>query len=286
MALTRFLAAVAVEALIAEARLTPKPGLVDRRGPGAHGDMNLEMVVRSAHSLWPTFAAIASAAFQAREDHALRETLSELGRAGERVMLQTTNGVNTHRGSIWTLGLLCAGAAMIFERERSAATVCAKAARVARLQDSFTLPGQSHGQRALREYGARGARGEAEDEFPHLLHVGLPMLKRSISKGLSTEHARLNVLIAIMAVLDDTCLLHRGGLPALTAAKRGARKILDCGGASTKNGLKALFELDQTLLRLNASPGGSADLLAAVVFLDFVENAVKSQEASHGDHAL
>jgi len=98
---------------------------------------------------------------------------------------------------------------MIFERERSAATVCAKAARVARLQDSFTLPGQSHGQRALREYGARGARGEAEDEFPHLLHVGLPMLKRSISKGLSMEHARLNVLIAIMVVLDDTCLLHR-----------------------------------------------------------------------------
>jgi len=88
MALTRFLADVAVEALIVEARLTPKPGLVDRRGPGAHGDMNLEMVVRSAHSLWPTFAAIASAAFQAREDRALRETLSELGRAGERVMLQ------------------------------------------------------------------------------------------------------------------------------------------------------------------------------------------------------
>ena len=275
----RFLADAAVAALVVEARLTPKPGLVDRRGPGAHEDMNLGMLIRSAHSLGPTFAEIASVAFQAREDCALRKTLSELGREGERVMLQTTGGVNTHRGSIWTLGLLCAGAAMIAEGKWLAATVCAKAARVARLPDSFILPGQSNGQRAHGDYGALGARGEAEDEFPHLLQVGLPMLQRSVSEGLCTEHARLNVLVAIMAVLDDTCLLHRGGMRALTAAKRGAKKILNCGGASTKKGSKALLELDQKLLRLNASPGGSADLLAAVIFLDFVENAVKPQEA-------
>jgi triphosphoribosyl-dephospho-CoA synthase len=281
-----FLADAAVKALIVEARLTPKPGLVDIRGPGAHGDMNLELLIRSAHSLRPTFAAIASAAFHGRETCALRQTLSGLGREGERVMLQTTGGVNTHRGSIWTLGLLCAGAAMITEGKQSAATVCAKAAQVARLPDSFTLSGQSHGQWAFREYRARGARGEAEDGFPHLLHVGLPMLKRSISEGLGAEHARLNALVAIMADLDDTCLLHRGGMPALTAAKRGAQKIIDCGGTSTKNGSKALLELHQTLLRLNASPGGSADLLAAVVFLDSVENAVKPQEAPHGNHAL
>jgi triphosphoribosyl-dephospho-CoA synthase len=145
------------------------------------------------------------------------------------------------------------------------------------------LAGESNGQRARRDYGARGARGEAEDEFPHLLQVGLPMLQRSISEGLCIEHARLNVLIAIMAVLNDTCLLHRGGMRALTAAKGGAQKILNCGGASTKKGSKALLELDQALLRLNASPGGSADLLAAVVFLDFVEN---SGGAPHGNHAL
>jgi triphosphoribosyl-dephospho-CoA synthase len=286
LAFACFLSDVAVEALKVEATLTPKPGLVDRRGPGAHGDMNLEMLIRSADSLRPAFAAIARAAFQTRENCALRQTLSELGRDGERVMLQTTNGVNTHRGSIWTLGLLCAGAAMISETERSVEMICSKAALIARLRDSFTLAGQTHGQRALREYGARGARGEAEDGFPHLLRVGLPMLKRSIAQGLSTEHARLNVLIAIMAVLDDTCLLHRGGLLALTAAKRGARKILDCGGASANNGLEALLDLDQTLLRLNASPGGSADLLAAVVFLDFVENAVNSHEALRGNYAL
>jgi triphosphoribosyl-dephospho-CoA synthase len=248
--------------------------------------MDLELLIRSAHSLRPAFTAIASAAFQASETCALRQTLSQLGREGERVMLQTTGGVNTHRGSIWTLGLLCVGAAMISERERSVEKICLQASRIARLRDLFKSPEQSHGQRAFREYRARGARGEAEDGFPHLLHIGLPMLRRSISQGLSAEGARLNALVAIMATLDDTCLLHRGGMLALTAAKCGAQKILQCGGTFTQSGFDALLELDQTLLGLNASPGGSADLLAAVVFLSFVENAVDSPEAPHGNHAL
>src|SRR5450755_4287473 len=156
--LAHFLADSAVWALIEEARLTPKPGLVDTRGSGAHVDMDLEMLIRSAHALWPTFAAIASRAFQADEDCVLRENLSELGRGGERVMLQTTNGVNTHRGSIWTLGLLGAGAALLSGEIRSVGAICAKASRTARLPDSFVVAAQSHGQRALDEYGARGAR--------------------------------------------------------------------------------------------------------------------------------
>ena len=194
------------------------------------------MLVRSAHSLWPTFAAIASAAFQAQEDCALRENLSELGREGERIMLRTTNGVNTHRGAIWTVGLLCAGAAMIAEEKRSVGAICAKAARIARLRDPFIMLSRSHGQRAFDTYGTRGARGEAEDGFPHVLHAGLPMLKQSMAQGLSGDHARLNALVALMADLDDTCILHRGGLPALTAAKCSAKKILDCAGVSTNEG--------------------------------------------------
>ena len=229
--------------------------------------MDFEMLVRSAHSLRPTFAAIAARAFQMEENRDLREDLSELGRNGECVMLQTTNGVNTHRGAIWTLGLRCAGATVIAEENPSAAAICAKASRIACLPDSFTSLAQSHGQRAFREYGARGAREEAEEGFQHVLNAGLPMLRQSISEGLSTVHARLNALTAIMADLDDTCVLHRGGPAALRAAKRGARNILDCGGVSKRDGFEALHELHHTLLRLNASPGGSADLLAAVLFL-------------------
>src|SRR5882672_6988189 len=129
----RWLADAAVHVLVEEADLTPKPGLVDSRGSGAHADMNLEMLHRSAHSLHATFTAIASRAFEAEESVSLRESLSEIGRRGERIMLQVTGGVNTHRGAIWTLGLLCAGAAMLGGKEQSAEKISAQAARIARL---------------------------------------------------------------------------------------------------------------------------------------------------------
>ena len=108
-----FLADFAVDALIAEVNLTPKPALVDRRGSGAHQDLTLELMERSAHSLHPMFVAMAQAAFQHRScSLALREAIGEIGRVGEATMLDTTNGVNTHRGAIWALGLMVTAAAL------------------------------------------------------------------------------------------------------------------------------------------------------------------------------
>jgi triphosphoribosyl-dephospho-CoA synthase len=268
-----FLADGAVWSLIEEANLTPKPALVDARGCGAHVDMNLVMLHRSACSLWGTFASIAGEAWRARESICLRERLAQLGREGERNMLRTTCGVNTHRGSIWTLGLLCAGAAMLPEKRNSAEIICEQASRIARLHDSYTSREKSHGQEVCQRFGAHGARGEAESSFPHIIEIGLPMLKRSRSQGLAEEFARLNALVAIMADVDDTCLLHRGGLTALALAKEGSKTILQLGGASTADGFRALCDLDHRLLQLNASPGGSADLLAGVLFVDFIERS-------------
>ena len=266
-----FLADGAAWSLIEEANLTPKPGLVDARGYGAHFDMNLEMLHRSARSLWATFVSIADEAWQASESISLRERLSQLGREGERNMLRTTGGVNAHRGAIWTLGLLCAAAAMLPGKRNSAENICEQASRIARLPDSYISLTTSHGQEACHRFGVRGARGEAESGFHHITEIGLPMLRSSRSQGLTEEFARLNALVAIMAHLDDTCLLHRGGLTALASAKAGAKTILQLGGTSTADGFRALCNLDRSLLHLNASPGGSADLLAGVLFLDFIE---------------
>jgi triphosphoribosyl-dephospho-CoA synthase len=281
-----FLADGAVWSLIEEANLTPKPALVDARGCGAHCDMSLEMLHRSARSLWGTFAGIAGEAWQATESIYLRERLSRLGREGERNMLRTTRGVNTHRGAIWTLGLLCAGAAMLPEKRNSAGNICERASRIARLPDSYTSLEKSHGQEAYQRFGVRGARAEAENGFSHIIEIGLPMLRNSRSQGLTEEFTRMNTLVAIMADLDDTCLLHRGGLTALVLAKTGAMKILQLGGASTADGFRALCDLDHGLLRLNASPGGSADLLAGVLFLDFIERSYDLKREQSGNVAF
>jgi len=259
------LADFAVTALIDEAHLTPKPALVDQRGCGAHADLDLPTMLRSANSLRGAFAAMADAAFGQEPSQSLRKTLAVIGREGERATLAATS--NTHRGAIWVLGLLTAGVAMA-DADRTAEGIAARAAEVARYPDRFAPVAESNGSRVCVRYGVAGARGEAATGFPHVANIGLPALRAGRGGGLAEEDVRLDVLMSIMASLDDTCLLHRGGRAALTTARRGARALLEAGGASTAMGCQALFRLDAELLALNASPGGSADLLAAVLFLD------------------
>lgn len=260
------LANLAVDALVAEAMLTPKPALVDARGSGAHRDLDLRGMLDSARSLHGTFLSMANAAAGEEPHQALRERLARIGRAGERAMFAATHGSNAHRGAIWVLGLLVAARSIL--GEASPREVAALAARIAGFPDRHAPAQDSHGARVCRRYGVTGARGEAIAGFPHVVDVGLPALRTARAQGADETCARLDALVAIMATLDDTCLLHRGGLPALEAAQRGARDTLLAGGSSTAAGRRALLRLDAELVMRNASPGGCADLLAACIFLD------------------
>ncbi|EMZ8411134.1 triphosphoribosyl-dephospho-CoA synthase, partial [Pseudomonas aeruginosa] len=205
------LADLAVDALIDEAELSPKPALVDRRGNGAHADLHLGLMQASALSLWPCFKEMADAAQRhGRIDARLRGVLGQLGRDGEAAMLRTTEGVNTHRGAIWALGLLVAAAALE-PRRTQAGEVAARAGRIALLDDPAAAIGDSHGERVRRRYGVGGAREEARLCFPRAVRHGLPQLWRSREGGAGEQNARLDALLAIMSVLDDTCVLHRAG---------------------------------------------------------------------------
>src|SRR5690554_6876532 len=156
------LADVAVQALIDEADLSPKPGLVDKRGNGAHDDLHLGLMHASAHALWPAFKAMAEAAQTIGEvGQPLREILGHLGREGEAEMLRVTGGVNTHRGAIWALGLLTAAAAL--EGNTSATAIAMTAAALAQLEDPAAPHNpNSHGARVCRRYGVPGAREQAQ----------------------------------------------------------------------------------------------------------------------------
>ena len=265
---SRQLASLAVQALVDEAELTPKPALVDLRGTGAHHDLSLCLLIRSAQSLEPYFLLMAEAADRAPAGIALRERLGLLGRKAELAMMQVTGGVNTHRGAIWAVGLLIAAAAQ--GMDMSAEAICRRAGLLALLPDSKAAPAPTHGWLAAVRYGAGGARAEAQSGFPHLLNAGLPALQRARSRGVGETHARLDALLAMMATLEDTCLLHRGGWEALYAAQGGAIRVLDCGGSSTAEGDQALQCLHESLMRLRSSPGGAADMLAATLFIDRV----------------
>jgi triphosphoribosyl-dephospho-CoA synthase len=270
-----YLASLAVQALIEEAELTPKPALVDRRGPGAHSDLSLMLMKCSARCLRPSFELMALASFRQIPNHTLREELAAIGRWAEQSMLLATGGANTHRGAIWTLGLLVCAAAM---GANSPDAVAHTARQLACLPDSTAPKRQSNGSRVIRRYKVSGARGEAQAGFPHVLTIGLPTLHRSRREGSSETQARLDAFLAIMASLDDTCLLHRGGWAALNTARAGAVAVFAAGGTTTVQGWGLLERLDRDLLALNASPGGSADLLAATLFLDFMANPPSTED--------
>ncbi len=263
------LADIAVDALIDEADLSPKPALVDRRGNGAHDDLHLGLMHASALSLWPMFKEMAEAALEFGEvGLPLREALGRLGREGEQAMLVTTNGVNTHRGAIWALGLLTAAAAL------DSREVTLNAARLALLDDRFAPRPMSHGAQVAQRYGARGAREEAQLGFPSVVQRGLPQLRKSRLHNAGEQNARLDALLAIMTELADTCVLYRAGPQGLRTMQQGAQAVLDAGGSATLAGRRQLHALDTQLLALNASPGGAADLLAACLFIDRLDGAL------------
>jgi len=275
---SNLMALLAVSALVDEATLTPKPALVDGRGSGAHRDLNLPLMLRSAHSLFPAFVRMAKVAGQGVRGQELREQLASIGRDGEVEMMAATGGSNSHRGAIWTLGLLIAGA--LLNGPVDAGSIAERAGAVARIPDRWAPKVATHGSSVAARYGIRGARAEAEAGFPHAVDVGLPALRAARGRGLPEAAARLEALLSIMATLEDTCVLHRGGELALEAAREGARAVLATGDLTSKAGQRAYDALERRLLELNASPGGSADLLAATLFLDRLAGFLDEQPSS------
>jgi len=278
------LARLVVQALLDEVTLTPKPGLVDLRSRGAHTDLNWALMCHSACVLQPVFAALADAGWHSNEDDdSLRQQIGRIGRHGEALMMAETGGVNTHRGAIWALGLLVTAAAQLAVRgtQISAAAVAERAAALARLSDRGAPPETGNkGELACRQYQVSGARGQAMAAFPHVVDIGLPCLRASRARGDTETTARLNALLAIIAQLDDTCVLSRGGEVALLDMQAGAAQVLAAGGAGSQHGSAALLALEAQVLERRVSPGGAADLLAATLFLDQIDNTYGVQHGT------
>jgi triphosphoribosyl-dephospho-CoA synthase len=266
------LARMAADALVDEAMLTPKPGLVDMRGSGAHRDLTWLLMCASAHALQPAFCRMAQAGHSIRDPRQLRHRIGAIGRVAEAAMMEATGGVNTHRGAIWALGLLVTAAARLRGAPDSTA-IAAEAGMLARIDDTNapTATGNK-GELACREHDVGGARGQARAGFPAVVDTALPMLRLSRARGDLESEARVNALLAVMAGLDDTCLLARGGAHALRATQAGARRVLAIGGIGTPNGRRALHALENRMRMLHVSPGGAADLLAAALLLDRIEH--------------
>lgn len=258
---------LAVAALHAELALYPKPGLVSPVDSGAHSDMDATTFLRSLFTLRRYFVEIAAAG----EAGAPFEELRRLGIMAEQRMLAATGGINTHRGAIFCLGLLAAAAGWRY-RHGLAANDDGLAETVVTLWgDGIAAAGglspDSNGSRAIRRYGVRGARDEALEGFPTLMGVAVPALLKTQTRLGCLKRARVQALFTVMAELEDTNLLHRGGAEGLRFVQVEARRFLDHGGVYAPHWRDLALGLHRDCIARNLSPGGAADTLAAACFV-------------------
>lgn len=273
-------ARLATQALLYEAATTPKPGLVDRRNSGSHRDMDFFTFQASAPALYPFFFRCVKIG---REGLDARETFQRLrspGKLAEGEMLHATGGVNTHKGAIFSMGILC-GALGRLERtewanpERVLSECAAMTKGLVRRDYAGLIPetAKTAGQKLYLQYGITGVRGQAEAGFPVVGKVGLPKLEAGLSMGKTINEAGCAALLAMLAQTMDTNMIHRG---SFETQQEIMEKLSDLLEDEPFPSPKTLEGLDEAFVRKNLSPGGTADLLAMTYMLHFLK------EEAHG----
>ena len=266
------IALLAVQSLLDEVRTTPKPGLVDCRNSGSHEDMNLQHFLSSANALKPYFAECVKIGQQTAH-RPPEETFPLLRKAGlqaEEVMFRTTGGVNTHKGAIYTLGILCGSIGRLWSAEtpigdtEAILAECTQIVHTSVQKDFALAEGKTAGEQMYLQQGIRGVRGEMEAGLPSVRNIGLPQFQQYLADGFSENDAGVYTLLHLIANVADTNLYKRGGEAGAQWAAKAVSELLS---KAQHPAIREVEELDDGFVARKLSPGGCADLLAATYFL-------------------
>lgn len=271
------IARLAQQSLLYEVCTTPKPGLVDCKNSGSHSDMDLFTFLSGAAALVPYFTQCARLGATTRDSSpkALFEMLRFPGKLAEAAMYQATGGVNTHKGCIFSLGILCAAAGRLPPSQRQPEPLLNLCREMTHglVQADFEHitkdTASTAGQRLYAEYGITGIRGQAEAGFPQVLKVSLPKLEQGLAAGLSLNDAGCAALLALIASVIDTNLIHRSNPRRQKALSNEIHTLLQQQPYPSR---EILEQLDEDFIAENLSPGGCADLLAMTYFLHFINH--------------
>ncbi|MBQ7221566.1 MAG: triphosphoribosyl-dephospho-CoA synthase [Synergistaceae bacterium] len=263
---------LALEAVLVEVSVTPKPGLVDRNNSGSHSDMDFFTFMKSAAALRSCFERCADAAGLFLFPRGILSDLRGIGLDTEEAMLKATGGINTHKGEIFSLGILsgCAGFLLAHGEPLEAENILNHAAAFCDgvIEHDFVHAKakppelRTKGERIWVACGIAGARGEARAGYPSVRNAGLPALTKYLADGMSINDALAFTLIHIMAVNYDTNIISRRDLDTAEEVMKTAENLIAEGLTLGK-----LSALDSEFISRNISPSGSADLLAVTYFI-------------------
>lgn len=247
----------------------PKPGLVSLVDSGSHSDMNAKTFGVSIFSLRRYFYQMAELGRRNRNF----EQLKHAGIEAESEMLIATDGVNTHRGAIFILGILVAAAA--YRNQYAISGLSLGDLAVKRwgvdLLNHRKNP-NSNGSIVNQTYRVSGAVEEVTSGYKSVYKFALPVYRSVIKNTGSARLARIQSFFTLMAKVVDTNILHRGGLSGLQSSQNLANAFLELGGIYARDWENSAVQIHNELIKLNISPGGCADLLGACIFINQLEN--------------
>ena len=199
-------------------------------------------------------------------------------------MFKATKGVNTQKGLIFLMGILCAAAGYVYRKYNIIkSTLVFDAVKIMCqglvAKELGNLPYDrklTSGERLYHQYGIRGIRGELEDGLPIIQDIALPAYKKAISLGATDDALLIYTLLSIMTATEDTTIINRHDQDTLIMVQKSAKKLLSNDDILQLDGFDAVKDLDRQFIEQWISPGGSADLLAATHFLYVLENKYNS----------
>lgn len=276
-----YIACTAQRAMLYEVYATPKPGLVDKVNSGAHDDMDLFTFVNSTTALYPTMyhCALTGLENPSKSEKFLFKKIRKIGIQGEKDMFISTGGVNTQKGLIFILGIICTAIGHILSNKQELTSknlskkiakmtegIVKKELQVLENHENFNRK-LTAGEILYLRYKITGIRGEVEKGLPTVIEGGLPELVRNLDSNLDFNSSMINTLLHIMTIAEDTNVLWRKGKEALLYMRKRARKALELGGMRTIQGRNEIKDMDRDFINLGISPGGSADLLATTLMV-------------------
>ena len=249
----------ATQALQTELDLTPKPGLVDKKDSGSHKDMDYSLMCKSIKSLHPYFTQLALLGCQ-KDLPSVRE-IRTIGLKAEEEMFKTTNGINTHKGALFSMGLavLCASHIIYLYNNLTAENL---QSCISILASRFDQPEHTHGDEVLRQNKIKGALYNATDGYKELFGSWLPFYK----ENKDGEYCLHRLLLLIMSTLDDTNVYYRKNADTVLKVKQQAKELFD------NFSIYELEKLNTEYIKENISSGGAADMLSLTIFIASVLN--------------
>lgn len=271
------LASFAIQGMLYEVSCFPSPGLVSPVSDGAHKDMDYYMFLDSTASLTKAMVLCAQAGLTDDSPDMIFNNIRKVGMVGEEEMFSSTNGINTHKGMLFLMGIGCAAAAkaifddMGFHNIPNIVMEMTKGLTQKEL-DSTKLKEKtnvSHGEKLFLKHGVTGVRGEVEKGLPVIFNFALDFYDKC--EDLYINDRLVHTLLGIMQYCEDTTILHRHSLEVLREVQAKAKLIVGLGGMKTDLGANAVYLLDREYKQRNISPGGSADLLGLTIFFNSVK---------------